>query len=187
MLRLFFLCLFFLGASFFLTRGASAETHDGGFCLLGTCRIVCQLSGETPNGTCSNGFLCCVANGENNSLEGDRSGSNAGTSSGISCPGGEVRAGVCFPTSTGLSSQPVGDLLMKLMNWLLGIVGIIAIIAFIISGLQYFLAAGDEKMAETAKRNMEYAIIGIIVALSGLVIITAIDQALRGTLYMGPG
>ena len=103
------------------------------------------------------------------------------------CPTGFVLnpSGVCFPTDTGLSSQPVGDLLMKLMNWLLALVGIIAIIAFIISGLQYFLAAGDEKMAETAKRNMEYAVIGIIVALSGFVIITAIDQALNGTLYMG--
>lgn len=104
----------------------------------------------------------------------------------VTCTG-EIRAGVCFPTDTGLSSQSVSGLLMKLMNWLLGIVGIIAIIAFVISGLQYFLAAGDERMAETAKRNMEYSIIGIVVALSGLVIIAAIDQALSGTLYMGPG
>lgn len=92
---------------------------------------------------------------------------------------GEERAGVCFPTDTGLSQTSVSDLLLNMMNWLLGIVGVIAIIAFVISGLQYFLAAGDEKMAETAKRNMQYAAIGVIVALSGLVIITAIDQALK--------
>lgn len=105
----------------------------------------------------------------------------------VTCPAGFApgSGGVCFPTDIGLSSQSVEALLMNVMNWLLGIVGIIAIIAFIISGLQYFLAAGDENMAETAKRNMQYAVIGIIVALSGLVVITAIDQALRGTLYMG--
>ena len=102
----------------------------------------------------------------------------------VTCPANFTlgAGGVCFPTDTGLSSQSVSALLIKLMNWLLGIVGIIAIIAFVISGLQYFLAAGDEKMAETAKRNMQYAAIGVIVALSGLVIITAIDQALSGTL-----
>ena len=99
----------------------------------------------------------------------------------VTCPAGFTlgSGGVCYPDNTGLSSQTVSDLLMNVMNWLLGIVGIIAIIAFVISGLQYFLAAGDEKMAETAKRNMTYSIIGIIVALSGLVVITAVDQALR--------
>lgn len=99
----------------------------------------------------------------------------------VTCPADFTlgSGGVCFPADTGLSSQTVSDLLINLMNWFLGIVGIIAIIAFVISGLQYFLAAGDEKMAETAKRNMTYSVIGIVVALSGLVIITAIDQALK--------
>lgn len=87
--------------------------------------------------------------------------------------------GICFPDDTGLSSQTVSDLLINVMKWLLRIVGIIAIIAFVISGLQYFLASGDEKMAETAKRNMQFSVVGIVVALSGLVIITAIDQALQ--------
>lgn len=102
----------------------------------------------------------------------------------ISCPTGfYLQAGVCFPGTTGLSSQPVAMLLMNLMNWLLGIFGFIAIIAFVISGLQYLLAAGDEGMAETAKRNMKYSIIGIIVALSGYVIIQAIDRALSGWFF----
>ena len=91
---------------------------------------------------------------------------------------GIPQSGVCFPTTTGLSNAHVDTLLMKLMNWLLGIFGFIAIIAFVISGLQYLLATGDEKMAETAKRNAQYSIVGIIVALSGWVIIQAIDQAL---------
>jgi hypothetical protein len=67
------------------------------------------------------------------------------------------------------------------MDWLLAIFGFIAIIAFVISGLQYLLATGDEHMAETAKRNMQYSIIGVIVALSGWVIIKAIDTALSGS------
>jgi hypothetical protein len=35
-------------------------------------------------------------------------------------------------------------------------------------------------MIETAKRNMTYSIIGIIVALSGFVILRAVDTALQG-------
>lgn len=96
---------------------------------------------------------------------------------------GTIVSGVCIPGGTGLSSYSVEYLLMLLMNWLLGIFGFIAIIAFVISGSQYMLAAGDDSAAETAKRNMKYSIIGITVALSGFVIIYAIDQALSGNPY----
>ena len=65
------------------------------------------------------------------------------------------------------------------MNWLMVVFGSIAIIAFVVSGIQYLTAAGDEKGLETAKRNMTYSIIGVIVALSAFVIIKAIDAALR--------
>jgi Type IV secretion system pilin len=82
--------------------------------------------------------------------------------------------------TTGLSAIPVAFLLMNVMWWLLSILGFIGIIAFVISGMQYLLSAGSEEMIETAKRNMRYSIIGIVVALSGLVIIMAIDQALLG-------
>ncbi|MFZ2299665.1 MAG: pilin [Candidatus Moraniibacteriota bacterium] len=93
---------------------------------------------------------------------------------------GQIRAGVCFPTGTGLSSSPVESLLMNFMWWLLALVGMIAIIAFVISGIQYLVSAGDEGMIETAKRNMTYSIVGVLVALSGWVIIQAINQFLGG-------
>lgn len=90
--------------------------------------------------------------------------------------------GVCVPTAatTGLSDMDVSKLLTTFMNWLLGILSIIGILAFVISGFQYLTAAGDEKQAETAKRNIQYAIIGVIVALSGLMVITAIDALYKG-------
>jgi heme/copper-type cytochrome/quinol oxidase subunit 2 len=76
--------------------------------------------------------------------------------------------------------MPVALLLMNFMWWILAILGFIGIIAFVISGMQYLLSAGSEEMAKTAKNSMKYSIIGIAVALSGLVIIMAIDQALFG-------
>ncbi len=94
--------------------------------------------------------------------------------SGVACDG-TVTAGVCIPGSTGLSSAPIVVILSIFMYWLLSIVGIIAVIAFVISGIQYLTSAGDPKRADTAKSNMVNAIIGVVVALSGLVILQAIS------------
>jgi hypothetical protein len=87
-------------------------------------------------------------------------------------------AGVCFPSNTQLSEEDLADVLVNLMTWLITIFGILALIAFIISGIQYLTAAGDEDQAETAKRNAKYALIGIIIGLSGLIILTAITNLL---------
>ncbi len=86
-----------------------------------------------------------------------------------------------FIPTTGLPDAPGGirDILANLLDWLLGIIGIIAVIAFAISGIQYLISAGDEEKMGAAKRNALYSIIGIIVALSGFVVVKAIDAALR--------
>jgi len=79
----------------------------------------------------------------------------------------------------GLSIQPIQDIIENLVQWFLYIIGFLAIIAFIVSAIQYFMAGADEDMAKKAKSSMLYAIIGVIVALSGLVIIYAIDTILN--------
>ena len=78
------------------------------------------------------------------------------------------------------SANPVLDIVMSFLNWLLAIFGVLAVISFVISGFQYLIASGREKMIDTAKRNMTYSVIGIIIALSGLVIIYTIDSLLGG-------
>jgi Fe2+ transport system protein B len=84
------------------------------------------------------------------------------------------------PTKLPNNSGGIKAILENVLKWILGIFGVIAIISFVVSGIQYFMAAGDEKNMDTAKRNMTYSIIGIIVALASFVIIQAIDAALRG-------
>ena len=94
-----------------------------------------------------------------------------------------AKAQIYFPTAAEIGlPDPAGGvkgILLNFMNWLLVVFGSIAIIALVVSGIQYLTAAGDEKGLETAKRNMTYSIIGVIVALSAFVIIKAIDAALR--------
>jgi hypothetical protein len=91
--------------------------------------------------------------------------------------------GICFPTNTNLPDPSGGilQIITNLLYWFLGIFGILAIIAFVISGIQYILSAGDEKMIDTAKRSMKWSIVGVAIALAGLVIVYAIDALLRGT------
>lgn len=83
-------------------------------------------------------------------------------------------------TTTGLPNATITDIIKNIMLWLLYILGFIGIIGFVISGVMYLLSAGDETMAGRAKKGMTYSIIGIIVALSGLVIITAVSAILGG-------
>lgn len=92
---------------------------------------------------------------------------------------------MCFPIDTGLSETPVASIFINLMKWMLYLFGFLAIIAFVISGIQYLAASGNMNMIETAKRNMKFSILGVIVALAGLVIIVAIDALLRGTAWGG--
>lgn len=107
----------------------------------------------------------------------------------VTCPSGfDSSSGVCIPTNTGLpspsGSDPVASVIENVMMWLLGIVGIIAIIAFVISGMQYLLSAGNQNMIETAKRNMQWSIVGIVVALMGLVMLNFVFDIMSG--YSAP-
>lgn len=94
-------------------------------------------------------------------------------------------SGVCVPSNTGLpdptGDTPVATILINVMKWLLGVFGVVAIIAFSISGLQYMLAAGNDNLMETAKKNMKWSIAGVAVGLAGYLLIMAISSMLGGS------
>ena len=73
------------------------------------------------------------------------------------------------PSGTGLPSSSVFGIVSNIMYWLLAVVGIVGVIGFAISGLLYLTAAGDDDKIGKAKSAMLYSIIGVIVALAGLV------------------
>ena len=64
--------------------------------------------------------------------------------------------------------QQIGS---NILFFLLSIVGIIAIIALLVSGAMYFFSAGNETRMETAKNSVKYAILGIVIAMGGMIII----------------
>ena len=80
-----------------------------------------------------------------------------------------VSAQLVTPPGTGLPQSSVFNIISNIMYWLLAIVGIVGVIGFAIAGLLYLTAAGDEGRIGTAKNAMMYSIIGVVVALAGLV------------------
>lgn len=90
-------------------------------------------------------------------------------------------AGKSNAQGVGLPGGAIYQIISTTLSWLLGIFGFIAIIGFVVAGIFYLTAAGDEGQAEKGKNGMKYSIIGIIVALMGWVVVQAVDRWLSGT------
>jgi hypothetical protein len=84
------------------------------------------------------------------------------------------------PSGTGLPGGSIINILTMGMRWLLIVVGILGVIGFVIAGILYLTAAGEETQIEKAKTAMIYSIVGVIVALLGVIIIQAVQGLLGG-------
>ena len=87
----------------------------------------------------------------------------------------------CANSVSELENTKIYYIIKALMLWSLSLIGILAVIAFVIAGVLYLTAAGDESQTDRAKKTMRYAIYGILIALGGVIVITAIDKALSGS------
>ena len=84
--------------------------------------------------------------------------------------------------ASSLPGASLSEIISGTMDWLLAIVGFIAIIGFVISGIMYLTAAGNDSQIKTAKEAMKWSIVGVIVALVGYVVILAVDMWLNAEL-----
>ncbi|MDP1846002.1 MAG: hypothetical protein Q8L09_04695 [Candidatus Moranbacteria bacterium] len=92
--------------------------------------------------------------------------------------------GVTLPTSSGLASGSLKDIISNITKWILGVFGFLAIISFILSGTMYLMGGsmtGEKKDVSGAKKQMQWSIIGVIVGLAGYVIIVAVNSLLGGS------
>jgi hypothetical protein len=87
--------------------------------------------------------------------------------------------GIGNAQSAGTPSGTIIGIITSTMNWLLAILGFLGIIGFVIAGILYLTAAGDEGQIDKAKTAMMYSIIGVIVALLGFVVIQAVNAWLN--------
>lgn len=68
-----------------------------------------------------------------------------------------------------------------IIDFLLLIGGALLVIAIIYSGIMYITSGGDQSKAETAKKNLIWAITGLVVALLVYVIIALLNNILTTT------
>lgn len=72
---------------------------------------------------------------------------------------------------TALSGATFGDVVMRLLTFLLIVAGILAVFYLVWAGLQYITAGGDTTKATTARQGIVNAIIGIVIILLSIVIV----------------
>lgn len=78
----------------------------------------------------------------------------------------------CGPTNV----SSVGEMIVRVTNWILGFAGAIAVLFIIWGGIQYLTAAGNEKQVASAKLTLTNAIIGLIVILLAGVIMLLVSN-----------
>lgn len=74
----------------------------------------------------------------------------------------------------------ITDLAKGIANLLFGFVGALATIAIVYSGIMYITAGSDSAKAETAKKNLTWAIIGVAIAILAIVIVNEIPKIVGG-------
>lgn len=94
---------------------------------------------------------------------------------------GQWTTGIENADKSGLPESSIYGIIERTMNYLLAILGFLAIIGFVISGILYLTAAGDEKRVGNAKNAMFFSIMGVIVALVGYVIVRAVNAWLNAS------
>jgi hypothetical protein len=83
-------------------------------------------------------------------------------------------------TGFGLPGSSIKNIIEKFLLWILGILSFLGVIGFAVSGIMYLTSAGEDDRMKTAKQAMQYSIIGLIVGMSGVVAIMAVEALLKG-------
>ncbi|MEI8343779.1 MAG: hypothetical protein WCF93_02435 [Candidatus Moraniibacteriota bacterium] len=81
---------------------------------------------------------------------------------------------------TNLPTGSITNIITNGMRFLLIMVGILGVIGFVISGIIYLTAAGNEDQVGLGKKALIASITGVIVALLGIVILQAVKGLLAG-------
>lgn len=93
------------------------------------------------------------------------------TGAGIFSPGSEGDPGMDVATIQGL-----GCLIANVLSVAITMIGLLAFVMFVAASFRYLISGGNSKNVELAKGTITYAVAGIVVALSSLIILNLIYQ-----------
>ncbi len=104
-------------------------------------------------------------------------------------PVSAVETGLSYGTYTGLGTQDLRIMIMRIIRIFLGFVGIIAILINLYAGYLWMTAGGNEQKIATAKKILTNGIIGLLIIFSAFSIVSFILSALGvqgSNRYVGP-
>ena len=73
-------------------------------------------------------------------------------------------------------STDITTLILKVINYAIIIIGVLGVLIFIYAGFLYLTASGDQEKLERAKNTLLYAVVGIVVAVLGLVAVNTVER-----------
>ena len=79
-----------------------------------------------------------------------------------------------------LPSASFYDIVYNLMLFLLALFTIFAIISFVVYGMMFLFSGANKNLVESASKGVKYSIIGILIGLSGYIVINFINELLWG-------
>ena len=71
----------------------------------------------------------------------------------------------------GNQAGELDDIIITIINWILGLIGLVAVVVIIIGGIQYMTSTGDPGKVKKAKDTILYGIIGLIIAIFAAAIV----------------
>jgi hypothetical protein len=72
----------------------------------------------------------------------------------------------------------ISDIIVGVINIVLGIAGASAVLALVYGGFTYISALGDQQKIQSAKTIITYAIVGVIICLASFAIVNILTKAL---------
>ncbi len=75
-----------------------------------------------------------------------------------------------------IGAKTFGEFTTRILTGFLGVAGLIALMMIIIDGFRYMMAAGNEEQAESAKKGLQWAVIGLLIIALGYVIVVAVAK-----------
>jgi hypothetical protein len=86
-----------------------------------------------------------------------------------------------------IQSGDIYALAGTIFNGVLGIIGLVSMLYIILNGFRYITARGDDEQTSKAKQGLQWAVIGLVVAILAYVIVAAVLSLLGHGLYTTTG
>lgn len=80
----------------------------------------------------------------------------------------------------GGTTGELDDLIVKILNWLIGLGGLVCVVMIIVSGYTYMTAGGDEQKVSSAQKSLMNAIIGLVICFVAVMLVNFVLKTFLG-------